>query len=140
MTAKGADAVMLYQSFSGDAADQDAATSTSTLVLRNTKITYTGTGPVLYFTNTSAKVTVTNSSFVAKKTAVLASAAEDRWGTSGSNGATAAITVTRSRLTGKVTAGNSSSITMKLKKSSKLSGKTSGQVKVTIDSTSKRTS
>lgn len=140
VTAKGGDAVMLYQSFSGDAADADAQTDVSTLVLDNTTITYTGSGPLLYFTNTSAKVTLTDSAFVSDSASALASAAEDRWGTSGSNGATVAITAVGSTLSGAVTAGDSSSITVALTKSSKLTGSTSGTVKVTADSTSSHSS
>lgn len=136
VTTKGNDAVMLYQSFSGDAADADAQTTASTFVMKNSTITYTGSGPVLYFTNTTAKVTLEKSAFVADSASALVSAAEDRWGTSGSNGATASITAVGSKLSGKVTAGDSSKVTLKLTKSSKLTGAVSGAAKVTADATS----
>lgn len=141
VTSTGAgNAVMLYQSFSGDAADADAQASVSTLVLKNTTITYTGTGPLLYFTNTSAEVTLTKSSFVSTTASGLASAAEDRWGTSGSNGATATVTVVNSKLSGTVSAGDSSSLTIKLTDDSTLTGASSGNATVTTDSTSTHTS
>ncbi len=140
VTSKGSYAVMLYQSFSGDAADANAQAEVSTLVLKNTTITYTGTGPLLYFTNTSAKVTMTDSSFSSTSASDLAKAAEDRWGNSGSNGATVTIEVAGSKLSGAVTADDSSSICVKLTDSSQLSGTTSGSVKVTADSSSSQKS
>ncbi len=140
VTAKGSNAVMVYQSFSGDAADADAAASTSSLVLKDTTINYTGTGALLYFTNTAAKVTLSASSFVSNTASALASAAENRWGTSGSNGATVTIEVVNSTLSGKVSAGDSSSIALSLTDSSKVSGATTGSVTVKTDSTSSRSS
>lgn len=140
VTSAGGDAVMLYQSFSGDAADADAQAEVSTLVLENTTITYTGDGPLLYFTNTTADVTLTNSSFVSDTASGLATADEDRWGDSGSNGATVTIAVSGSTLEGAVTAGDSSSVTMSLADSSTLTGSTSGTVEITTDSSSTHTS
>ncbi len=133
VTAKGSDAVMMYQSFSGDAADKDATAQRSALELDGTTITYTGQGPLLYFTNTEAQVTLDNSAFDSSSASAFAKAGEDRWGTSGSNGAKASITAIRSRLTGPVTAGSSSSIAISLTESSQLTGTTSGSVTVGTD-------
>ncbi len=90
--------------------------------------------------NTSSAVTVTNFGFKSSTATAVVNADENRWGTSGSNGATVAITVVGSRLTGKVAAGDRSSITMKLTDSSTLKGATSGSVTVTVDSSSTHTS
>ncbi|HML52256.1 MAG TPA: hypothetical protein PKD84_12750 [Propionicimonas sp.] len=99
-------------------------------------VTVTGTNVF----NTSSAVTVTNFGFESSTASALVNADENRWGTSGSNGATVAITVAGSRLAGKVTAGDSSSITMKLTDSSTLKGATRGSVTVTADSSSTHTS
>lgn len=136
VTSKGGDAVMLYQSFSGDAADANAQAEVSTLVLKNTTITYTGSGPLIYLTNTTAKVTLTKTSFVSDTASDLVKAAEDRWGNAGSNGATGTIVASGSTLTGAVNAGDSSKIALSLTNHSKLTGSTSGSVTVTTDSTS----
>lgn len=136
VTAQGNNAVMLYQSFSGDAADEDAQGERSSLVLENTTISYTGDGSVLFFTNTSAGVTLTNASFSADSASALANADEGSWGDEGSNGATVPMIVSNSALSGAVTAGDSSSITVSLTESSTLSGTTSGAVEVSTDDSS----
>ena len=70
----------------------------------------------------------------------LLTLAEDRWGTAGSNGGKAAVTITSSSLSGAVTAGSSSSATVAVTNKSTLAGATSGSVTVTTDSTSTHTS
>ena len=127
VTSAGSDAVMIYQSMSGDAADQDSAGSVGTVAIEDTAITYTGDGPVLYFTNTTAKLALTNITVDSDAT-VLASAAEDRWGNSGSNGADVTLTVSGSQLTGDVDAGDSSTITVSLTDGATIDGQTSGSV------------
>lgn len=137
VTSKGGDAFMVYQSMSGDAADADAQTSVGSLTVERTALTYTGDGPLLYFTNTTAEAALTELSVTASTASALISAAEDRWGTSGSNGATATVTIAGSTLTGKIAAAGSSKLTVNLTESTTWSGSKSGKVTVTPDSTSK---
>ena len=122
-------ALMIYQSMSGDAADSDAAGSVGAVLLQNTSITFTGSGAVFYFTNTSAELTLTN---VALDTdsSLLAAAQEDNWGTSGSNGADASITISGSSLTGDIEAGSSSSIDVVTTDGGSVTGSTGGSVTI----------
>ena len=102
--------VMLYQSMSGDAADSDAAAEVSTLALTDVSLTCTRQAPAVYVTNTSSQVTLTRCELTAP--GGLATADEDRWGTSGSNGGTLALTMDATSSEGAITAGSSSSITV----------------------------
>lgn len=136
VSSAGNDAMMVYQSMSGDAADANAQEELATLTVSDTTMTYTGTGPVLYFTNTSAEADLASMTFVADQASDLVQAAEDRWGTSGSNGGNATVTFSTSTLTGDIAAEGSSALTIELKDSTTWTGSTSGEVTVTPDSSS----
>ena len=139
-TTSGTTGMMIYQSFSGDAADSDATATKSSMTITNSTITSSTDKPMIYVTNTSCQVSITASKLEHSGTTQLLSLAEDRWGTSGSNGGHAEITVSNSTLTGAMEAGATSSATVALKDGSKLTGATSGSVTVTKDATSTWTS
>ena len=60
VTSGGGNALMIYQSMSGDAADEDAADSLGSAAIWDSSITYTGDGAVFYFTNTTAELDLSN--------------------------------------------------------------------------------
>ncbi|VEI18079.1 hypothetical protein [Actinomyces viscosus] len=121
--------VMLYQSMSGDAADADAATEVSTLAMTRVSLTCTQAVPILYVTNTSSQATLTACTLTT--TGGLATAGEDRWGTSGSNGGTLALTMDATTSDGAITAGStSSSITVTTVNGGAANGPPSGSVTV----------
>ena len=119
---------MLYQSMSGDAADSDAATEVSTLALSDVALTCTQDAPVLYVTNTSSQATLTRCTLTAP--GGLVKADEDRWGTSGSNGGTLALTMDATTSDGAIAAGSSSSVTVTTANGGAATGATSGSVTV----------
>ena len=126
-SAKGG--VMLYQSMSGDAADADATTEVSTLAMTGVSLTCTHKVPILYVTNTSSQATLTGCTLTT--TGGLATAAEDRWGTAGSNGGVLALTLDATTSDGAITAGSeSSSITVVTANGGTATGPTSGNVTV----------
>ena len=120
--------VMLYQSMSGDAADSDAATEVSTLVLSDVALTCTQDVPVLYVTNTSSQATLTRCTLTAP--GGLVKADEDRWGTSGSNGGALALTMDATTSDGAIAAGSSSSVTVTTANGGAATGTASGSVTV----------
>ena len=120
--------VMLYQSMSGDAADSDAAAEVSTLALTDVSLTCTRQAPAVYVTNTSSQVTLTRCELTAP--GGLATADEDRWGASGSNGGTLALTMDATSSEGAITAGSSSTITVTSADGGAATGTTSGSVTV----------
>ena len=85
---------------------------------------------------TTCDVNVTGATLTHPASTPLLSLAEDRWGTSGSNGGHATVTFSGCTLAGALTAGSSSSATVGLTNSTKLTGSTSGSVTVTKDATS----
>ncbi len=127
VTSEGDHAVMIYQSMSGDAPDSDSSSQAGSAVLANTDVTFAGPEAVLYFTNTTAELTLDNVG-LDTSAAVLASAQEDRWGTSGSNGAQVTLTVSGSALAGDLEAGSSSSIEVVTTGGGSVTGATSGSV------------
>ncbi|WP_202616257.1 hypothetical protein [Actinomyces sp. 432] len=120
--------VMLYQSMSGDAADSDAATEASALALTNVSLTCSRDVPILYVTNTTAEATLTGCTL--ETSGGLATADEDRWGNSGSNGGNLALTLDATSFGGAITAGSSSSITVSTTNGGSATGTTSGDVTV----------
>ncbi|WP_218961942.1 hypothetical protein [Actinomyces ruminis] len=120
--------VMLYQSMSGDAADADAATEASTLALTNVALTCSRDVPILYVTNTTAEATLTDCTL--ETSGGLATADEDRWGNSGSNGGTLTLTMDATSFDGAITAGSTSSITVSTTNGGSATGTTSGSVTV----------
>ncbi|MCI2061892.1 MAG: hypothetical protein LKJ83_03875 [Eubacteriaceae bacterium] len=131
VTVKDDQGIMMYQSMSGDAADQDSSADHSTCVLKNTTIVTKSNYPMIYITNTKAKMKVTNVTFTAEKCRTLIKATSDRWGTSGSNGGTFTLTAHDTKLSGRIKANSISSIVVKLLDGSVQSGSTSGSVTVT---------
>lgn len=136
-TSTSSTGMMIYQSFSGDAADSDATASKSTMTIKNSTITANGSEPMIYVTNTNCQVNVSSSSLSHKSSAALLSLAKGQWGTSGSNGGHAAVTFSGCALTGAMSADSISKATVALKNGTKLTGsKVSGSITVTKDSTS----
>jgi len=127
VTSNGKKAVMLYQSFSGDAHDKDATATRSTFTMTNTKLTANGADAVLYATNTTTSATLTNVE-ITSSASVGVKADEDRWGKSGSNGATLHLVLDGTTITGGATAGSSSAITIASTNGGKLEGEVSGSV------------
>jgi len=136
LTSTGTARMMIYQSFSGDAANSDATSSKATMTIANSTITTSGSVPMIYVTNTTCDVKVTGATLTHPASTPLLSLAEDKWGTSGSNGGHATVTFSGCTLSGALTAGSSSSATLALTNGTKLTGTTSGSVTVTKDGTS----
>lgn len=134
-TTTGTEGMMIYQSFSGDAADSDATAEKSSMVISNSSITSTSDKPMIYVTNTTCTVEVTSSKLNHKASAPLLSLAADRWGTEGSNGGHAALTLTKCTVSGALKADDTSSATVTLK-GSRLVGVTSGAIAVTKNAAS----
>lgn len=139
-TTSGTTGMMIYQSFSGDAADSDATAQKSSMTITNSTITSSTDKPMIYVTNTSCQVNVTASTLKHTDATALLALTEDRWGTAGSNGGHAEVTFTNCTLTGALQAGSSSSATVALKEGTKLTGASSGPITVTPDATSSWTS
>lgn len=123
----GAKAIMLYQSFSGDAHDKDATSTQSTFTMADTKLTAKGTDAVLYATNTTTTAALTNVEITSSASTGI-KADEDRWGTSGSNGASLNLTLDGTTITGGATAGSSSTITIATVNGGALEGEVRGSV------------
>lgn len=136
LTSSGTGGMMIYQSMSGDAADSDATSSTASMTITNSTVTTTGNVPMIYVTNTRCTVAVTSSTLTHAPGTALMALAEDRWGTSGSNGGHATATFSGCTLTGDITAGATSEATVSLTKGTSLTGSASGPVTVTKDATS----
>lgn len=128
VTTGGTNAIMLYQSFSGDAPDASASAAQSTFTMSGVKLTHTGSGAVVYATNTTTVATLTKST-VTTSGGTAVKAAEDRWGTSGSNGGKLTVNLVGTTLSG-ASASGSSSITVKATNGGSLTGATSGTVTV----------
>ena len=120
----GAKAIMLYQSFSGDAHDKDATSTQSTFTMADTKLTAKGTDAVLYATNTTTTAALTNVEITSSASAGI-KADEDRWG---SNGASLNLTLDGTTITGGATAGSSSTITIATVNGGALEGEVRGSV------------
>ena len=128
VTASQTGGVMLYQSMSGDAADSDAAKEVSTLVMTGVSLTCTQAVPILYVTNTSSQATLTQCTL--QTPGGLATADEDRWGKTGSNGGELALTLDATSSDGAIAAGSTSSITVTTANGGAATGATSGSVTV----------
>ena len=128
VTASQTGGVMLYQSMSGDAADSDAAKEVSTLVMTGVSLTCTQAVPILYVTNTSSQATLTQCTL--QTPGGLATADEDRWGKTGSNGGELALTLDATSSDGAIAAGSTSSITVTTANGGAATGAVSGSVTV----------
>lgn len=125
--------VMVYQSFSGDA---DVGQGTFTMTGGSLTALV---GPAFYSTNTTGVINITN---VEIKAESLLTTSEDRWGTSGSNGAKITFTASDQVLTGDIACNSISSISV-IMKNSTLNGaadsENKGTVSMELDSSSKWT-
>lgn len=126
-TAKGeTGGVMLYQSMSGDAADEDAAnTDKSVFSIEDSSITYTGNGSMYYVTNTTTEVNSSNTTY--KNDNELIKASAGRWGSDDKNGGILTFNSSNETLNGNVIADDISNIKLNLD-NSELNGDTSGNV------------
>ncbi|MDD6551614.1 MAG: hypothetical protein PUF16_07515 [Lachnospiraceae bacterium] len=126
-------AVMLYQSMSGDSAKGTAEFSATGGSITNKN------GSVFYVTNTTANIDLNNVKITNKDSDnVLLKVAAGAWGTSGKNGGTVTLTAKKQTLSGNITVDDVSSLTMKLTKKSSFtgtinSGKQEGTVDVTVE-------
>ncbi|HEX3039222.1 MAG TPA: right-handed parallel beta-helix repeat-containing protein [Caproiciproducens sp.] len=102
--------VMMYQSFSGD-----AATGTSKLNITGGSLTAKA-GSLFFITNTDAEITLNHTALTGTGS-LLSAAATSRWGTAGSNGGTVKLTANSQTLSGTVTADKISSVTLVLNQS-----------------------
>lgn len=126
LTANGNNGVMMYQSMSGDAADSDAATTSSTLNLTDTTLTNNVTdGPMFYITNTSAIINCNNSTLENTSTTLITASAGN-WGTEGSNGGSLTFNATNQVLSGLIEADSISSVNVSLGNYASFEGTTSG--------------
>jgi hypothetical protein len=139
LTCGGGAGMMVYQSMSGDAASSDSTSSKATMTIGNSTVVASGSLPMIYVTNTTCVVNVTGATLTHPLASPLLSLAEDKWGTSGSNGGHATVTFSGCTLTGAMAAGPSSSATVALTNGTKLEGSTSGSLTVTKDGTSSMT-
>jgi hypothetical protein len=130
-------AVMIYQSFSGDAQGSDGV-----FTMTGGSLAYTDpTGPLFYVTNTNGHITLKSVTVAAASGTLLRAEGNDRWGTSGSNGGTVILVADGQTLGGNFSADKLSSITATLQNGSTLSGainteKTAQAVNLTLDASS----
>lgn len=109
--------VMLYQSTSGDAQD-----GTAILNMTGGSIHYTGnSGPLFYVTNTVSEIYMRNVT-LNFSTSTLIKASDDQWGNTGSNGGKLTFASFNQFLSGNISCGNISSISLSLNQSSSLIG------------------
>ncbi|KAG2187461.1 hypothetical protein INT44_005149 [Umbelopsis vinacea] len=109
--------VMLYQSTSGDALD-----GTALLNMTGGSLYYTGnSGPLFYVTNTVSEAYLRNVT-LKFSTGSLIKASDDQWGSSGSNGGKLIFVSFNQFLTGNISCGKSSSISISLNQSSSMTG------------------
>ncbi len=85
-TGDGNNGIMLYQSTSGDAADEDATSTNSTITITNTTLTVENDGPLFYVTNTSSTINWNEGNSYSTTSGLFVEAGSDRWGQDGSNG------------------------------------------------------
>jgi hypothetical protein len=130
-------AVMIYQSFSGDAQGSDGIFN-----MTGGSLSYTDkTGPLFYVTNTNGHITLKNVTVSAASGILLKAEGNDRWGTSSSNGGTVEFIADAQTLIGNFVADKISTIALSLKNGSALNGainteNTAKAVNLTLDSTS----
>ena len=132
--------VLIYQSMSGD-----ADTGTSSFVCESSTIEilstsdYYKSAPMFYVTNTAANIDLNSCTFT-YGSGTFINVDEGSWGSTGSNGGTVTLTLTNQDIEGDIVVGSSSSLTLKLVKSS-IKGKinnanTAGTLAITLDSDS----
>ncbi len=130
-------AVMIYQSFSGDAQGSNGLFNMS-----GGSLTYTdATSPMFYVTNTNGHITLKRVSVSAASGVLLKAEGNDRWGTKGSNGGTAFFTADTMTLLGNFLADKISSLNLTLQNGSSLTGainssNTAKSASLTLDASS----
>lgn len=111
-------AVMIYQSFSGDAQGSDGVFN-----MTGGSLAYTDAGsPLFYITNTNGHITLKNVAGNVASGTLLKAAGNDRWGTTGSNGGTAEFIADAQILSGNFIVDAISSLNLILKNGSSLTG------------------
>ena len=129
--------IFIYQSMSGD-----ADTGTAEFSSKDSTIT-TNKGDTLYVTNTKAKITLENNTFINNdKTGNFLRIQKDSWGNSGSNGGDVTILLKNQKVKGNIVVDSISKLSMSLTKSSNYEGtinsnNTAKEIKLVLDSTSK---
>ena len=124
--------ILLYQSTSGDAADEDSSNGEngySELNAINSSITYNGEGEVIHITNTTTQVNFDDVTLTHDCEQFI-SAESDRWGKEGSNGGNLTMNVSNMTLNGKIYADDISNIEIILGKNIKNNTSTEGNVSI----------
>lgn len=129
--------VMIYQSFSGDAEGTEGAFTMNGGSLTDTD----KNSPLFYLTNAEGTITLKGVEVSAASGVLVKAAANERWGTSGSNGGTAILIADEQTLTGDLVADSISGLNLTLQNKSALTGainadKTAKIVSVTLDKSS----
>ncbi|MBI3174252.1 MAG: hypothetical protein HYZ25_11060 [Chloroflexi bacterium] len=110
--------IMIYQSFSGDAQGTDGV-----FTMTGGLLAYTATnGPLFYITNSTGTITLKGVTVTAASGTLVQAAANDRWGTSGSNGGNAILVADSQALNGNFVADKLSTLTVTLQNGSTLTG------------------
>ncbi len=138
LTGAGSDGVMLYQSTSGD-----ADVGTATFTAKSSTLKSTSSGPMFYVTNTDAVIDLTSVKLSYKSGVLLRASGNDgarNWGKVGANGGNVVLKAKKQTLKGDITCGSISTVDVSLTGSSKLTGTidgdNTGDVSVSLDSTS----
>lgn len=108
--------IMVYQSFSGD-----AAIGTGVVTMDGGSYTATA-GPAFFVTNTDAIITLTGVDVTSRSDTLIKAAATSRWGTEGKNGGIVTFTADGETLNGSLITDSISSIAATLKNGSSLTG------------------
>lgn len=129
---KSNDGIMLYQSMSGDASDDVASQTYSTLTIENSTVKYNGSGDYgLYLiTNTTSVVNSTNVTYETNDDDIIWCGAV-RWGTDGSNGGKVTYNSIGETITKNISTNTAdSTITLNLGTGSTFAGTKTGNVTV----------
>ncbi|WP_407885717.1 adhesin [Levilactobacillus sp. N40-8-2] len=126
LTGKKNNGVMLYQSMSGDSEVGTSIFSMTNGSLTSTvksgsKGTTNHTGALFYVTNTTAKINLNNVK-LSNASSTLIRLANDRWGTSGSNGGKLTFTAKNQTLKGNILVAKGSTLKLSLTSGSVLTG------------------
>ena len=130
-------AVMIYQSMSGDAAE-----GLSSFTMNGGSLTNQN-GDIFFVNNTATTITLNGVSITNNdETGVFLRAAAAGWGNEGSNGGQVTLTASNQKITGDILADSVSSVNLILKEGSAFSGAvnpdgTEGEVYVELDGSSK---
>lgn len=129
--------IFIYQSMSGDADNGTAEFSS-----KNSTIT-TNKGDSIYVTNTKAKITLENNTFVNNdSTGNFIRIQKDSWGNQGSNGGDVTLSLINQKVSGNTVVDSISTLTMSLTNKSYYKGTINGanqakEIKLVLDKTSK---